>query len=61
MQYAPEVDERKVYTVPEVAELFGVKRDAVYGWIRRGKLRAVKVGGRYRIKGSDLKALVRWT
>lgn len=35
---------RRAYTVAEVAELYGVHRQTVYGWLERGDLVGMKTG-----------------
>lgn len=37
------------YTCEEIAERYRVKTATVWGWIRNGRLRAVRIGGLYRI------------
>jgi excisionase family DNA binding protein len=44
--------QEEYYTVKEVADRLKVTRQAVYDWIRDGRLRAVKVGRRTRVPGS---------
>lgn len=44
------------YRCEQVAERYGVKISTVWSWIREQKLPAIKLGGVYRIKGSDLEA-----
>lgn len=45
----------KFFTPHEVAELFGVKVITVWDWIRKGKLRALRVGGRlYRVSETHI-------
>lgn len=44
----------KLYTCDEVAQRFSVKVTTVWFWIRAGKLKAVKIGGNYRIKQEHL-------
>lgn len=45
------------YTSQEVADKFGVKVITVWDWIRKGKLRALRVGGRlYRITEKQIEA-----
>lgn len=39
----------KYYTCEEIAERYRVKTATVWGWIRGGKLCAVRIGGLYRI------------
>lgn len=36
--------ERGFYTVEEVADMFHVTKITVYSWIKKGKLKAVKLG-----------------
>jgi excisionase family DNA binding protein len=43
----------------EVAEHFGVTPVAVFYWIHSGKLPAVMVGGRWKVKPSNLGHVVR--
>ncbi len=49
----------KLYTIPEAAEYLGVTRQAVYKWMRQGRLRFVIVGADRRIPESALLAFVR--
>lgn len=44
--------QEEYFTVKEIADRLRVTRQAVYDWIREGRLRAVKVGNRTRIPGS---------
>ncbi len=48
--------DRKWFTVGEVAEHFGVTSQTVWSWIRNGKLKAYKINSRnYRI---EIKSIV---
>lgn len=51
------MDERQ-YTVKEISEHFSVSRQAVYDWIKEGKLRAIKLGERVRVPDSALRAFI---
>lgn len=51
--------DEKLYTVKEVADQFRVSRQAVYDWVYRGDLRAIKIGDRIRIPESALRAFVK--
>lgn len=53
-----QINEKDLFTCTEAAKLFGVTRMAVQQWIRRGGIKAAKVGGKYYIAGRDLKAKV---
>jgi excisionase family DNA binding protein len=44
----------KLYTPQELATTLSVERMSIYNWIRRGKLKAYKIGGVVRIKRSDV-------
>lgn len=46
----------KFYSCEQVADRYGVKVGTVWTWIRESILPAVKLGGVYRIKESDLVA-----
>ena len=46
-----------LYTVSEVAKLLKVNRNFVYDEIKKGKLRAIKVGS-MKIKCEDLEAYI---
>lgn len=46
----------KMYTCEEIAEMYGVKIFTVWDWIKRKKIKALKIGREYRIKEEDLKA-----
>jgi len=48
-----------LYTTEEVAQLMKTTRRTVQRWIRDGKLKAVEVGGQYRVKQEALVAFQR--
>ena len=45
---------RKYYTTKELAELFNVTPLTIRHWIKDGKLRAFKMGSRYRVSTPSL-------
>ncbi len=47
-----------VYTLKEVADGLGVHYQTVKGWVSRGKIKAAKIGGAYRVTGSEMKRLL---
>lgn len=51
--------DEKLHTVSEVAKYLRVSRQAVYDWINKGALRAVKAGERVRIPESALREFVK--
>lgn len=44
----------KFYTCDEIAEMFSVKSITVWDWIRKGKLKAYKIGKMYRVDEKQL-------
>jgi excisionase family DNA binding protein len=48
------IERDALYDSEAVARMFGVTDAAVRAWIRKGKLKASKLGKRYIIKGSSL-------
>lgn len=46
----------KLYTCEDVAERYSVKLTTVWDWVRKGTLKAIKVGRTYRIRERDLEA-----
>lgn len=43
------------YTINETCDLLKVTRKTIYTWINEGKLKAIRVGSRYRISESAIK------
>jgi excisionase family DNA binding protein len=52
------LQERRMMSPQEVAKRLGVARVTVYQWVRRGKLPAVRVGGKLLIRPSDLECVL---
>lgn len=50
--------DEKQYTVKEISEHFRVSRQAVYDWIKEGKLRAIRLGERVRVPDSALRSFI---
>lgn len=46
------------YTCDEVASKLKVKASTVWGWIRQGRLGAVRIGKSYRITAKDIQAMI---
>ena len=44
----------KYYTCEEIAERYRVKTATVWGWIRNGRLSAIRIGGLYRVTESAM-------
>lgn len=52
------MQEIKVYSLEKVQEILQVTRRTIYNYIRGGRLPAVKMGGRWRIRHEDLDAFL---
>lgn len=48
---------KALYTIAEVAELLGVKRDTVRRYIERGELYTINLGGKRRVPLTSLQSL----
>ncbi len=46
------------YTTEEVADLLKVKKETVWGWIRKGKLAAIRPTGKYLVTKEDLQTFM---
>ena len=57
-QRAPARPDQLAYTIPQVQEVGGPGRTKVYQLVNQGKLKLVRVGGRSRITGASLRALL---
>ena len=49
-----EIKENSVYTREEAEELLKISRSTMMRLIKKGVIRAAKIGGQYRILGSEL-------
>lgn len=48
----------KVYDLMEVAEILHVTRRTMYDYLKKGKIEAVKIGGRWKVTEDQLNALL---
>lgn len=55
-----QLDERVVYTTAEAAKILKLNPVTIERQIRRGELKAIKLGKEYRLLGRDLLALFDW-
>lgn len=53
------MSEIKLYTIDEVVEILKVTRRTVYGYIKDGKLDAVKVGRYWRVRAEALEVFLK--
>jgi len=56
-----QLDARVVYTTADAAKILKLSRVTVERQIRRGTLKAIKLGKAYRLLGRDLLALFDWS
>ena len=49
MKYKDEI----YYTSPELAATYKVTRQAIWNWIRQGRIKAIRLGNVYRISESE--------
>ena len=55
------MDDIKIYTLDEVAEMFKVTRQTIYNYITAGRLSASKIGREYRVTDADIKEFLEAT
>lgn len=55
------MEEKKYYTGPEAAKLLGISRIAVFKQIKKGKIKAKKIGRNYAIERKKLMPLLNKT
>lgn len=53
-----DIEEGKLYTITEVAEMLGCNRATLYNWIKSGKLTFTQVGGRRKFTREQLAAFL---
>lgn len=46
------------YTPKQIAELFQVKKETIQKYIRKGDLKAIKIGNRYRVTEEQLQEYI---
>ena len=46
------------YSVTQISKKYNVSREAVHQWIKKGELKAVRVGKLYRISESEIKKFI---
>jgi excisionase family DNA binding protein len=54
----PGLTEKPLYKIQEICSLFKVTKPTIYGWIKHGKLKRVKIRSRVYFLGSDIKQLM---
>ena len=48
---------KKRFTCQDIAEMYGVHIQTVWNWIKKGKLGAVRIGGVYYIRQTDIEEM----
>lgn len=48
------MEEKKVFTLDEIAEILSVTRRTIYSYVKDGKLEAIKVGKFWRVRKDQL-------
>ena len=51
--------EKEYYTVRDLEKKFNVSRQAIWQWIKLGKLKAFKIGRLWRIRSESLKDFIK--
>jgi len=49
-------DAKALLTIQQVADYLQLNQSTVYQWAQKGRLPAIKLGGRWRFRGKDLEA-----
>lgn len=52
------MESKEYYSLPEVARLLGVSRIYVYQKVKRGEIRAIKIGRNYAVAKTELEVLL---
>ena len=53
-----EIKPNKVYTTKEARNFLKISESTIKRWLKKGILRANKIGGRYKILGSEILRLI---
>jgi len=48
----------KVYTLTEIEPILGVSHRTLLSYVKDGRLRAVKIGGKWKVSGDNLKKFI---
>ena len=52
------IDDIKIYSLPEVADILKVSIVTLRDWIKKGKLKAKKIGKAYKVTNEELKRII---
>lgn len=56
--YMDKIEPNQVYTTTETMDFLKISKSTIKRWLKRGILRANKIGGRYKILGSEILRLI---
>lgn len=48
----------KLYTLPQVAKIIGVTDRTAWNYVKAGKIKAVKIGGKWKISEDNLREFI---
>lgn len=48
----------RLYNLSEIEKILGVSRETLFNYMRSGKLEAIKIGGKWKVKEETLKNLI---
>ena len=52
------LDTFRLYTLTEVEPILGVSHRTLLDYVRKGKIKAVKIGGKWKVSAENLKAFI---
>ncbi len=52
------LDTFRLYTLTEVEPILGVSHRTLLDYVRKGKIKAVKIGGKWKVSEENLKAFI---
>ena len=50
--------ETRLYSLSEAGNILGINHRMMLYYVTRGKIKAIKIGSRWKIRGTDLRAMV---
>lgn len=53
-----ELEELKVYTLTEIEPILGVTHRTLLTYIKDGRLKGVKIGGKWKVSGENLRKFI---
>lgn len=55
---AAELEEMKVYNLTEIEPILGVTHRTLLTYIKDGRLKSVKIGGKWKVSGENLRKFI---